>query len=121
MAIRDISVPNRGPVCLGPPLPPRTDPASSPHQRPPHQVLRRLHRRPGQNDKPSQAKAVANLTRYTKEHGAFLAKATGLPKLAVQNDLLGHVLKLKNQLESHASGNTERPPASTAGPTATCS
>jgi len=48
------------------------------------------------NDKPGQAKAVANLTRYTKEHGAFLAKATGLPKLAVQNDLLGHVLKLKN-------------------------
>ncbi len=31
--------------------------------------------------------ALANLTRYTKEHGAFLATATGLPKLAVQNDL----------------------------------
>jgi len=105
MAIRDISVPNREPVCLGPPLPPRTDLASSPHQRSLHQVLRRLHRRPRQNDKPGQAKAVANLTRYTKEHGAFLAKATGLPKLAVQNDLLGHVLELKNQLDSYASGN----------------
>ena len=56
-------------------------------------------------DKAGQAKAVANLTRYTKEHGAFLAKATGLPKLAVQNDLLGHVLELKNQLDSYASGN----------------
>lgn len=56
-------------------------------------------------DKAGQAKAVANLTRYTKEHGAFLAKATGLPKLAVQNDLLGHVLELKNQLDAHAAGN----------------
>ncbi len=56
-------------------------------------------------DKAGQAKAVANLTRYTKEHGAFLAKATGLPKLAVQNDLLGHVLELKNQLDSYASGD----------------
>jgi len=56
-------------------------------------------------DKAGQAKAVANLTRYTKEHGAFLAKATGLPKLAVQNDLLGHVLELKNQLDAYASGD----------------
>lgn len=55
-------------------------------------------------DKTGQAKAVANLKRYTKEHGAFLAKATGLPKLAVQNDLLGHVLELKNQLDAYASG-----------------
>ena len=52
-----------------------------------------------------QAKAVANLKRYTKEHGAFLAKATGLPTLAVQNDLLGHVLELKNQLDAFAKGN----------------
>lgn len=56
-------------------------------------------------DKAGQAKAVANLKRYTKEHGAFLAKATGLPKLAVQNDLLGHVLELKNQLDAYAAGN----------------
>ena len=56
-------------------------------------------------DKAGQAKAVANLTRYTKEHGAFLAKATGLPKLAVQNDLLGHVLELKNQLDAFAKGD----------------
>ena len=55
-------------------------------------------------DKAGQAKAVANLKRYTKEHGAFLAKATGLPTLAVQNDLLGHVLELKNQLDAYASG-----------------
>lgn len=56
-------------------------------------------------DKAGQAKAVANLKRYTKEHGAFLAKATGLPKLAVQNDLLGHVLELKSQLDAYASGD----------------
>ena len=59
-------------------------------------------------DEAGQAKAVANLKRYTKEHGAFLAKATGLPTLAVQNDLLGHVLELKNQLDAFAKGNYMR-------------
>ncbi len=56
-------------------------------------------------DKAGQATAVKNLTTYTKMHGAFLAGATGLPKLAVQNDLLGHVLELKNQLDAYAAGN----------------
>jgi len=56
-------------------------------------------------DKAGQAKAVANLKRYTKVHGAFLATATGLPTLAVQNDLLGHVLELKNQLDAYAKGD----------------
>ena len=56
-------------------------------------------------DKMGQTKAVGNLTRYTKEHGAFLASATGLPKAAVQNDLLGHVLELKNQLDAYAKGD----------------
>ena len=50
-------------------------------------------------NKAGQAKAVANLKRYTVVFGNFLATATGLPKLAVQNDLLGHVLELKNQLD----------------------
>ncbi len=59
-------------------------------------------------DKAGQAKAVANLTRYTKEHGAFLAKATGLPKLAVQNDLLAHVLELKGQLDAYAKGDYKK-------------
>jgi hypothetical protein len=53
-------------------------------------------------DKAGQAKAVANLKRYTVVFGNFLANATGLPKLAVQNDLLGHVLELKNQLDAYA-------------------
>ena len=56
-------------------------------------------------DKAGQATAVKNLTTYTKMHGAFLAGATGLPRLAVQNDLLGHVLELKNQLDAYAAGN----------------
>ena len=56
-------------------------------------------------DKAGQATAVKNLTTYTKTHGAFLAGATGLPRLAVQNDLLGHVLELKNQLDAYAAGN----------------
>jgi len=56
-------------------------------------------------NKAGQARAVANLKRYAKEHGAFLATATGLPKPAVQNDLLGHVLELKNQLDAYAKGD----------------
>ncbi len=55
-------------------------------------------------DKAGQAKAVANLTTYTVRHGDFLAGATGLPKLAVRNDLLGHVLELKKQLDDYAAG-----------------
>jgi hypothetical protein len=55
-------------------------------------------------DKAGQAKAVANLQTYTVRFGDFLAGATGLPKLAVRNDLLGHVLELKAQLDAHAKG-----------------
>src|SRR5215210_2176709 len=56
-------------------------------------------------DKPAQAKAVKNLKTYTVTFGDFLAGATGLPKLAVRNDLLGHVLELKGQLDAYAAGN----------------
>jgi hypothetical protein len=55
-------------------------------------------------DKPGQAKAVANLKTYTVKFGDFLAGATGLPKLAVRNDLLGHVVELKSQLDAFAAG-----------------
>src|SRR3954470_11667758 len=55
-------------------------------------------------DKAGQAKAVANLKTYTVKFGDFLAGATGLPKPAVRNDLLGHVLELKGQLDAFASG-----------------
>jgi hypothetical protein len=54
------------------------------------------------HDKAGQAKAVANLKRYTTVFGNFLATATGLPKPAVRNDLLDHVLMLKNQLDMYA-------------------
>src|SRR5215203_333934 len=48
---------------------------------------------------------MSTVERQSKEHGAFLASATGLPKLAVQNDLLGHVLELENQLDAYARGD----------------
>ena len=56
-------------------------------------------------DTMAQNKAVANLKTYTVKFGDFLATATGLPKLAVRNDLLGHVLELKGQLDAYAAGN----------------
>ena len=56
-------------------------------------------------DMAGQNKAVANLKQYTVTFGNFLAGATGLPKPAVQNDLLGHVLELKGQLDDYAAGN----------------
>ena len=57
------------------------------------------------HNKAGEAKAVANLKQYTVTFGNFLSTATGLPKLAVQNDLLGHVLELKGQLDDYAAGN----------------
>jgi hypothetical protein len=54
-------------------------------------------------DKAGQAKAVANLKRYTVEHGKLLGGATGLPAKAVQADLLVHVLELKAQLDAYAN------------------
>jgi hypothetical protein len=56
-------------------------------------------------DTAGQSKAVANLKTYTVKFGDFLAGATGLPKLAVRNDLLGHVLELKGQLDAYAGGD----------------
>lgn len=56
-------------------------------------------------NKAGQNKAVANLKTYTVKHGDFLATATGLPKTAVRNDLLAHVLELKGQLDAYAKGD----------------
>jgi len=56
-------------------------------------------------DTAGQNKAVANLKQYTVTFGDFLAAATGLPKVAVRNDLLSHVLQLKGQLDAYAAGN----------------
>lgn len=52
-------------------------------------------------DAAGQRKAVRNLQTYTVRHGAFLARATGLPAKALQNDLLAHVLQLKGQLDAY--------------------
>jgi hypothetical protein len=54
-------------------------------------------------NKAGQNEAVANLKRYTVEHGKLLGGATGLPPKAVQADLLIHVLELKGQLDAYAN------------------
>jgi hypothetical protein len=56
-------------------------------------------------DKAGQKKAVANLMAYIQTQAAFFAKATGLPKQALVNDLTAHVLQLKGQLDAFAKGN----------------
>lgn len=56
------------------------------------------------HDKAGQTAAVNDLKKYVAKFGAFLAGATALPKLEVQNDLLAHVLQLKQQLDLYASG-----------------
>jgi hypothetical protein len=56
-------------------------------------------------DKPAQKRAVARLMSYIQVQAAFFAKATGLPKQALVNDLTAHVLQLKGQLDAFAAGN----------------
>ena len=57
------------------------------------------------HDKAGQKKAVANLMVYIQTQAAFFAKATGLPKQALVNDLTAHVLQLKGQLDAYAARN----------------
>lgn len=57
------------------------------------------------HDKAGQKKAVANLMAYIQTQAGFFAKATGLPKQALVNDLTAHVLQLKGQLDAYAAGN----------------
>ena len=57
------------------------------------------------HDKAGQKKAVNDLMTYIQVQAAFFAKATGLPKQALANDLTAHVLQLKGQLDAYASGN----------------
>jgi hypothetical protein len=56
-------------------------------------------------DETGQKQAVANLMTYIQVQAAFFAKATGLPKQALVNDLTAHVLQLKGQLDAYAKGN----------------
>jgi hypothetical protein len=57
------------------------------------------------HDKAAQKKAVAKLTAYIQTQAAFFAKATGLPKQELVNDLTAHVLQLKGQLDAFAQGH----------------
>ena len=57
------------------------------------------------HDSAGQKKAVADLMTYIQVQAAFFAKATGLPKAALVNDLTAHVLQLKGQLDAYAAGN----------------
>ncbi len=57
------------------------------------------------HDQAGQKKAVANLMTYVQTQAAFFAKATGLPKAALVNDLTAHILQLKGQLDAYATGN----------------
>ena len=57
------------------------------------------------HDKAGQKKAVNDLITYIQVQAAFFAKATGLPKQALVNDLTAHVLQLKGQLDAYAAGN----------------
>ena len=69
-----------------------------------HQVLRRLHGREGEEGhrRPEQGRRQPEAVHgHVRRHPR---KATGLPKLAVRNDLLGHVLELKGQLDDYAAG-----------------
>jgi len=66
-------------------------------------------------DKAAQKKAVANLMTYIQVQAAFFAKATGLPKKALVDDLTAHVLQLKGQLDAYAAGNYKQAYAVTAG------
>ena len=56
-------------------------------------------------DPAGQKKAVDALMAYIQTQAAFFAKATGLPKKALVNDLTAHVLQLKGQLDAYAAGN----------------
>jgi hypothetical protein len=55
-------------------------------------------------DAAGQKRAVAHLMTYIQVQAAFFAKATGLPKQALVNDLTAHVLELKGQLDAFAGG-----------------
>jgi hypothetical protein len=56
-------------------------------------------------DQAKADKAVADLTAYTQEIGAFFNSANGLPKDAVASLIGEHVLTLKSVIDAQAAGN----------------
>ena len=59
----------------------------------------------GAKDQAKADKAVADLTGYTQDFGAFLSSANGLPKDTVAMLVKDHVLGLKNVVDAQAAGN----------------
>ena len=56
------------------------------------------------HDKAGQTKAVNDLMAYIQTQAAFFAKAIGLPKQVLVNDLTAHVLQLKGALDEYNAG-----------------
>ncbi len=56
------------------------------------------------HDKAGQQKAVNSLLTYIQVQAAFFAKAIGLPKQVLVNDLTAHVLQLKGALDDYNAG-----------------
>jgi hypothetical protein len=59
-------------------------------------------------DQAKADKAVADLTGYTQDFGAFLSSANGLPKDTVAMLVKEHVLGLKDVVDAQAAGNQTR-------------
>ena len=73
------------------------------------------------HDKAGQKKAVADLMAYIQTQAAFFAKAIGLPKSVLVNDLTAHVLQLKGALDDYTRSSTARRSRSCTARTTTCS
>ncbi len=56
-------------------------------------------------DQAKADKAVADLTAYTQDFGAFINSANGLPKDAMAGLVKDHVLTLKTVIDAQAAGN----------------
>ncbi|MGH2604878.1 MAG: copper amine oxidase N-terminal domain-containing protein, partial [Dehalococcoidia bacterium] len=56
-------------------------------------------------DQAKQDKAVADLTQYAQDFGAFLNSASGLPKETVAALVKDHILGLKTVVDAQAAGN----------------
>ncbi|MGE3594480.1 MAG: hypothetical protein AB7N70_02955 [Dehalococcoidia bacterium] len=56
-------------------------------------------------DQAKQQKAVADLTSYSQDFGAFLNSANGLPKDAVAALVMDHILTLKTVIDAQAAGD----------------
>lgn len=62
----------------------------------------------GAKDKAGQDKAVADLTQYAQEFGAFLSSANpNLPKATVAELVGSHVLSLKEAVDAQAAGDVK--------------